>query len=468
MKKLDNTISVIEMLQLLEKCKTNKNVGVDEIDVIEYYNLISKYRDKTEKLLQLQDISYEYFIYKNILEDDRDKYLEMVNNCFMLNKVFNKHLLNKVFNKHYSKKALYNKTSKLVKEDIVNKMIKKPNEMKEILFNCLDIINNNRQFFKGVDVNSKNLLNRATHQHVADNSYYFFQSLIKYIDEGKDLYDTILKDKNINVNLSNNYFQFIAKDLSDGFNDDLLFVKEKFQESKNNYILKKKVLELEGMDADIINVALKFIWNNECNSFRVFVRNSKLLSGYPVDVLLNKIKLIDNNLYNSILMKELKRKDVIMNYLNNDYSSFDYFLKANNISKDTFDVLLENVKEIDSLNYHRFITKYNDQVLKYDDKFKEAMIITNKIINGVTDNKGNFREYNFLDYNLDTNLSLEEFIIILKSNTSVRRDDLIKVLKFAKKQLTNTTTNSFNLVIMSDVRINKDYYGVKGRMITDD
>ena len=434
---------------IIEKNKKNKL----------YNQLLKKYKKETNLLLNQNNISIEYFIYKYINKEDRENYLDMVKNyLFLLSNLKNQ----------YNKKGIHKETAKIIETELENRMLCNPKDMEIIINNYLNLLKNERKFFGGVSnfINSQKLYKNTKEKHIKYKSLDFIQLNAKLYNKG-NIFEIINNNKELNSKYYNEYFNYFEKMFPELKNESKI-LKKKYIIDEKKYTEKESLKEIDELKDQIINEALKFVFNdNNINNFYTFLRKNSSLNKYSKELIDKKLKEIDINLYHSVKTKEIKRYNIILDYLENNYSSFEYYLESNNITNRKLTELLNEVKTHNKLLYIKFIDKYKKQEeTNYKYYIEEVSNICNKIINGLKTEK-NTRKYNYLDYNLDTNLSLKEFEYIFKNKLNLNHEDIIKIYKFISTIIPNTFKTKLEPKELTENTIKNYYYGIKDRKLTD-
>ena len=249
--------------------------------------------------------------------------------------------------------------------------------------------------------------------------------------------------------------------------DIIKIIDNKFKKDKELYFNKKKDDFIDNSREHIFKLAYEFVNDNECTTFRMFLIMNSKFRKKDIDKVYDCLKKDNPSLYRLVKKKEFKEYSIIMSYLENDYSSFEYYLRSNNITRKRFDKVLLEVKDFDLDIYNDFMKKYvNENNNNYANVANDMQCICNKIINGVEGKNGEHRDYNYLDYKLETKLNLEEFDLIIRNNLHLCKDDLIKVIKFIKANSINYMTNKVSEIMFNRDNVKYDTYSFSGRSLT--
>ena len=137
--------------------------------------------------------------------------------------------------------------------------------------------------------------------------------------------------------------------------------------------------------------------------------------------------------------------------------------------KKKFNELFTEIKEHDKLLYLKFIEKYKaEKENTYPEVIKNVKMICNKILEGVENQNGEKRQYNFLDYSLDTNLTLEEFVMIFKNKVALKHEEVVKIFTFINNITGRNFTRKYEPKKFTEESIKGFYYTVNNRTITDE
>ncbi|MBR3161570.1 MAG: hypothetical protein IKF19_02415 [Bacilli bacterium] len=426
-----------------------------------YDNLLKKYKKETDELLSLKNISIEYFVYSRISKEDRDLYLDMIENYLYLSKKINN---------NYTKNGIYSNTAKKIEEKMLIEMLKNPQNMSKLLEKYSELLKKESKYFAGTSkqINSKKVYTQAKKQHIKDNGLQFVKEITNLLASNINSYGEILKNKKFNTDFTNEYFKYFEK-LFPEMKEEAKEIKKDFKEEEKEYFINKDLEELDKQTNHIINVSLKFIFDDKMNNFNDIIKSDNILNNYSTDLIYNKIKQIDMNLYHSIIAKKSNLRNILINYLNKSYSSFEYFLKSNNITEKKFNELFTEIKEHDKLLYLKFIEKYKaEKENTYPEVIKNVKMICNKILEGVENQNGEKRQYNFLDYSLDTNLTLEEFVMIFKNKVALKHEEVVKIFTFINNITGRNFTRKYEPKKFTEESIKGFYYTVNNRTITDE
>ena len=161
-------------------------------ELVDKYNvLLKKYDKETKELFKLKDTSLKYFIYNNILEEDRDDFYDMVNKYFMLDAKFKK---------NYLRGGLASRDADEVKESLYKNLENNPSDMKKIVDDFIAIYFNNK-YLIGVSrfINTGIIFDEVKNNHINNKALYYFKELSIIYSNNLNMYRVILDNKNFNV-----------------------------------------------------------------------------------------------------------------------------------------------------------------------------------------------------------------------------------------------------------------------------
>ncbi|MEE3342970.1 MAG: hypothetical protein VZS44_02650 [Bacilli bacterium] len=350
-----------------------------------------------------------------------------------------------------------------IRNDIVREVVKNPRDMENEIKKQLEMLDDE---YKKLELKITPILREAKKFHIEHSSLLFFSEVCDASNNNKNIYEKILNNEQLLPSCIDGYFKEAAVRMPQ-LKNHISHLKTVCYEDKIKYEKEVRRNKLIDLEEEMLRVADDYLKKNSDSKFRNVLKSNDKLRKFSYDEIMDRIKEVDKNLYSSLMVRNIKRIDVIYDYLNKDYSSFEYFLKCNNISEDKFNKLLEEVKKCDVITYQNFLRKYEFEKVKYEKYAEDVLNICNDIINGLDNNDGSKRKYDFLDYNFATDLTINEFLIILKNRIKFNHKDLVKVNSFINEVLPYYNVHSANPEMISDKEIKDNYYGIGGRMITD-
>ncbi len=445
----------------------NKNTIVKDLDI--YYQCINVYltsvrgsinndKDtlnnielyKEEKHLkklfndvpkQLLENSYNiYFSLKNYL--DKEDYEKRVEEFITLNNI------------NYDIFINYVKTYALLYLNL---------SIKEINININNISNTmNRKF------NNINRLEAAIYKIIVSSDindikkYVYFEHITPYvvksfIESSRYYYNMYSSEKDLICNKVNKALKL----LEDEHKYIHYSVALSIIENTNDYNLLKEIVR------NNINSLTKINISTYIYTYKAFLSNKEKIA--LAELLTNKINNIKDKIINDEKMRkqQVKETNLISEYTNIDFSLFllpdikniDEFCDMFHISRYEFDKYLTVLEKDNNKLYLKIKDKLNNLKKKrYAVLNNKVSFIVDSIINGIKKEDDSIREFEILDYFLNTKLDFKDFINIYNDKDS----NTLKALKtfFAKNKLTSKININQELSGKTIFMINNNPYEV--------
>ena len=445
----------------------NKNTIVKDLDI--YYQCINVYltsvrgsinndKDtlnnielyKEEKHLkklfndvpkQLLENSYNiYFSLKNYL--DKEDYEKRVEEFIILNNI------------NYDIFINYVKTYALLYLNL---------SIKEINININNISNTmNRKF------NNINRLEAAIYKIIVSSDindikkYVYFQHITPYvvksfIESSRYYYNIYSSEKDLICNKVNKALKL----LEDEHKYIHYSVALSIIENTNDYNLLKEIVR------NNINSLTKINISTYIYTYKAFLSNKEKIA--LAELLTNKINNIKDKIINDEKMRkqQVKETNLISEYTNIDFSLFllpdikniDEFCDMFHISRYEFDKYLTVLEKDNNKLYLKIKDKLNNlKKQRYAVLNNKVSFIVDSIINGIKKEDDSIREFEILDYFLNTKLDFKDFINIYNDKDS----NTLKALKtfFAKNKLTSKININQELSGKTIFMINNNPYEV--------
>ena len=445
----------------------NKNTIVKDLDI--YYQCINVYltsvrgsinndKDtlnnielyKEEKHLkklfndvpkQLLENSYNiYFSLKNYL--DKEDYEKRVEEFIILNNI------------NYDIFINYVKTYALLYLNL---------SIKEINININNISNTmNRKF------NNINRLEAAIYKIIVSSDindikkYVYFQHITPYvvksfIESSRYYYNIYSSEKDLICNKVNKALKL----LEDEHKYIHYSVALSIIENTNDYNLLKEIVR------NNINSLTKINISTYIYTYKAFLSNKEKIA--LAELLTNKINNIKDKIINDEKMRkqQVKETNLISEYTNIDFSLFllpdikniDEFCDMFHISRYEFDKYLTVLEKDNNKLYLKIKDKLNNlKKQRYAVLNNKVSFIVDSIINGIKKEDDSIREFEILDYFLNTKLDFKDFINIYNDKDS----NTLKALKtfFAKNKLTSKININQELSGKTIFMINNSPYEV--------
>lgn len=123
----------------------------------------------------------------------------------------------------------------------------------------------------------------------------------------------------------------------------------------------------------------------------------------------------------------LDAKKIILEFVNNHYTSINDYCKQNHVPNSFFEKSLSIIKKYDNDLFQKYIECINDKTY-FNDKWND---IINKLKNGIKIDDENTRQFDIIDYYQIINMPLNKFFSVAKKDKKV--EDIILFNAFIKK-----------------------------------
>ena len=355
------------------------------------HNFLNKYSKQVNELKNMGDnlISIELYAYKNIPEEDRKKFIDLVK--FYGN---NGEIETFKFSRDTTKENTFAEVLNIALKELSNSDF---NDFDKIVVKYMDMLT---RFNTYCSSHYKKLFRDKCNQNkglIANN----------YIKNNIDVINNI-KNSNLFVELYYNNYSFI--------NAIFHMNTENNPELKDIYdrVIRDKKIFYD----DLYNAGIaQFDIDEKIELLPLYLNNK--------DEFFNAISYIHKD--NTTICNN--HYLIILNFINCKYLSRDEYLRKENISLPMFNKALEFCRE----NNPDLVKEYNEKLYKLSQErfypvVNNAKDIINYILNGYDDPDGSHRDFEYLDYKLLTKMTIDEFIKFIKEKHLINNPDESRIV----------------------------------------